>query len=421
MLLQFSVSNFASIRDEITVSMLAGSDSSHEASLLVAGKERLHPMIGMYGANAAGKTNIIRALTTAIMLIRESNTRQITDKMSRIVPFLFDSESAAKPTAFDFIFFADGQKYQYGFSADQTKIIEEYLYVYKSTKPSMIFERTNTNQYNYVEKERSAFKGYEEKNTDNKLFLSTATAWNCKATERAFRWFAEEVEVYNGNSLKGLAMGYYMDDTAGELNDFVTQMLQAADTGISGYEIESEDTSMEDMVRNGVRPDAEYLQRFENGEAGEIKKAYFTTVHKLENDRTYRLPLLMESDGTRRLFYMSPILKDAMAKGKTIAIDEMDASFHPLLVSYILSLFTNPDINRNHAQIIFNTQDVSILTLDRFRRDQVYFVERAHETGITELYSLDEFSQRKSTDVRKRYLQGRYGAVPVIVGDLVAW
>ena len=341
MLLQFHVENFASIKGPLTLSMVAGADHTHEETLISFGKERLQPGVIMYGANAAGKTNIIRAMSAAIMLIRESNTRQITDRLTRVVPFLFDDSSAKNPTSFDFIIVADGVKYQYGFSADNSRIIDEYLYAYKSAKPSLLFERTNTDQYRYTEKEAASFRIYEEKNTQNKLFLATATSWNCKETEPVFRWFANRIEVVDGRSLEALSMPYYMDEDD-EQRRYVSKMLQIADLGIYGYEVTTEEVSIEEIQNEPPRANVHSLQRVEEGKATELRKASIYTFHKVNHggrDDVYALPLQIESEGTKRLFYMGPIIKRVLDKGTVIAVDEMDASFHPFLINYLISLF----------------------------------------------------------------------------------
>jgi AAA15 family ATPase/GTPase len=139
-----------------------------------------------------------------------------------------------------------------------------------------------------------------------------------------------------------------------------------------------------------------------------------------EGKKSYSLPFRMKSEGTRRFVYISPIIKMAIESGKTVIIDEIDASLHPFLVDYILGIFSDREQNPNGAQLIVTTQDVSLLSLNRFRRDQIYFVEKDNRTGVTDLYSLDEFAPRKNADIRRGYLQGRYGAIPAI-GDGMEW
>ena len=127
--------------------------------------------------------------------------------------------------------------------------------------------------------------------------------------------------------------------------------------------------------------------------------------------RSYSLPFNRESAGTQLLFAYGPIIMEALNKGRTIVIDELDNSLHPNLSRYLIDLFNDRTINRTGAQLIFNSHDISLLDLELFRRDQIYFVEKNNSTGVTDLYSLADFSPRKSENIQKGYLQGRYGAI----------
>lgn len=420
MLIQFTVSNFTSIRDEITLSMSADHDREHEDALIPFRKERILPSAAIYGANAAGKTNIMRALTAAIMTLRESNGRQITEPLLRMLPFAFDEQHQSEPCRFDLIFTVGDTKYAYGYTADRARVYEEYLYVYKTAKPSMIFERTNVTEYRFVAADRKRYGEYVQKNTDNKLFLATATAWNCKETEEAYRWLAEGIDTYNNETFENQMPAVLADDPDGALQQYVTGMLRAADINVSGYTVKQSDLAPEDMAGIPIG----LFRQMAGGQAGQIRKYEITTEHRItgaDGERTYSLPFHMESEGTRRFVYMSPVIKSALEIGKTVVIDEIDASLHPFLVDYIIRIFADREQNPHGAQLIVTTQDVSLLSLELFRRDQIYFVEKDNRTGVTDLYSLDEFAPRKNADIRRGYLQGRYGAIPAIGEGGVDW
>ena len=342
-------------------------------------------------------------MTAAIIIVRLSNARQINEKIPMIIPFIFDDESSKAPTSFGFIFTSNGRKYEYGFTADEDRIYEEYLYEYKTAKPSKVFERINTKEYSFVKSDEKEFAGYAEKTTDNKLFLATATAWNCERTKDAYMWLAEGIDTFDGNNLEHYAMPQLENDSDGSLELFLTQMLHKADINISGYNFKATDMTNEDVP---------------------VKKYEIVTEHDIETDgahKSYSLPFAIESEGTKRLFFFGPVIKKAMESGKTIVVDEIDDSMHPLLVNAIIELFGDREINKNGAQLIFNTHDVSLLSLDNFRRDQIYFAEKDNKTGVTDFYSLDEFSPRKTENIRKGYLQGRYGAIPVIEPGGLKW
>ena len=400
MLVQFAVTNYMSLRDETILSMSAGAGSELRENLQKYKDGYLLPTVAIYGANAAGKSNIFKAITAAIKIIRDSNERQIDRLLPLINPYAFDDEHRNLPSKFDFIFITNGMKYQYGFSADSFCVYDEYLYKYNSKQPSLIFERTNTNEYRYTKVNESKLKQYEEKNSDNKLFLATATSWNCELTKDAYMWFANNVDTYDDTSFKMSPHILKTFDEGGDsLQDFITSLLKTADINISGYSI---DTRTSDV------PDSFLISSIH-------------TVRHGENTHEYALPFALESEGTKRIFIFGPIIKEALEKGRTIIVDEIDNSLHPLFLEYLIKLFNNKETNPNKAQLIFNTHSVETLSLDLLRRDQIYFVEKNNENGVTELYSLDEFSPRKTENIRKGYLQGRYGAIPSIGLEDLTW
>lgn len=343
-------------------------------------------------------------MTAALRIIRESNDRQIDRAVPFIHPYAFDEEHRHLPSKFDFTFVINHVKYQYGFSADSSKIYDEYLYKYSSKLPSLIFERTNTKDYKYTKSNESKLKQYEEKTAPNKLFLATATNWNCELTKEAYLWFAKGIDTYNNANfnitLDALEVFAHGGDS---LQSFITSLLKTADINITGYSIDSQTKNLPE---------------------GLLKAYALRTNHIVTNDDTtceYTLPFDAESEGTKRIFIFGPIIKDALENGRTIVVDEIDNSLHPLFLEYLIQLFNSRETNPNKAQLIFNTHSVETLSLDLLRRDQIYFVEKNHENGVTELYSLDEFSPRKTENVRKGYLQGRYGAIPNIGLEDLAW
>ncbi len=418
MLIQFSVTNYMSLRDETILSMDAGAGSELRENLQEYRDGYLLPSAAIYGANAAGKSNIFKAITAAIRAVRESNERQIDRPLPFISPYAFDDNHKHMPSEFDFIFISNNVKYQYGFSADYSRVYDEYLYKYSSNRPSLIFERTNTKKYRYTKSNESKLKQYEEKTSDNKLFLATATNWNCELTKEAYMWFADSIDTYNDTSfIMSPQVLETFDEGGDSLQSFITSLLKTADINISGYSINSEIKDIPENLQFSSLSDNLSLP-------SKIKSYTLSTNHMIstgENIQEYSLPFEAESEGTKRIFIFGPIIKDALEKGRTIIVDEIDNSLHPLLLEYLINLFNNKESNPNHAQLIFNTHSVETLSLDLLRRDQIYFVEKNNENGVTELYSLDEFSPRKTENVRKGYLQGRYGAIPNIGLEELIW
>lgn len=419
MLIQFSVNNYMSLRDDSILSMVAGQGKELSQNLRQYRDGSILPTVAIFGANAAGKSNVFKAMSAAIHIIRSSNDRQIDKPIPFINPYAFDDEHKSKPSTFDFIFEINGEKYQYGFSADKFSIYDEYLYAFKTKIPSLIFERTNTSNYKFTYVNEGKLKKYIDKTSSNKLFLSTATNWNCDLTKNAYMWFANYIDTYNDSSFKLNPFTLDTFDKQGDLlRDFVTSLLKTADINISGYNVESEIVDvpafpMED-IPIGIHIDAPQ----------KMKSIKLSANHIISNDNgvnEFSLPLDVESEGTKRIFAFGPIIKKALEQGRAIIVDEIDNSLHPLLLEYLISLFNSKESNPNNAQLIFNTHSVETLSQDLFRRDQVYFVEKDNENGVTEIYALDEFSPRINENIRKGYLQGRYGAVPNIGWEDLVW
>lgn len=420
MLIQFSCRNFMSIKNEATLSLLAGADKEHPENIVDFRDERILSHAAIYGANASGKSNVIQALATAINIVRKSNSLQISEEIPDLVPFLLDDESRLKPTTFDFIFTYNNVKYSYGFSADWHQVYEEYLYAYRSNRASKIFERTETDHFSFTKANAKAFGEYAEKTTPNKLFLATATAWNCEQTRDAYLWFVEKIETLTDLAkLESYAFSKFEKNNDENLKAFMIRLLKNADVNISDYLIK-----MRDMPDKAMQKDAVFALLNQIGGSGQLKKVRISTAHHVktpEGEKQYALPLQAESMGTQRLFLYGPLLKETLEQGKTLIIDDIDRNLHPLLVESIVDLFRGKGDAASGAQLIFTTQDVSLLSLKHFRRDQIYFTEKDNQTGMTELYSLDEFSPRKAENIRKGYLQGRYGAIPMInLGGLLS-
>jgi len=407
MLLQFSIENFRSIKNKAVLSMEASSDAEHPNNCVEAGKEKLLKTAVIFGANASGKSNMFRALTAAILLIRGSQNRQTGEKLSLIEPFAFDIDCTAKPTVFEFVFYAKQTKYVYSFSATTEKIVTERLYAYETARPTTIFERDETAEEKYrftIPKLRTQLKPIVARNTENKLFLATAVAWNCEELRPVLDWFMKGINTYPTDKyiLLNQAAPMFEADTDQTLRKFTNNILREADINISDFELKTEEAAFQPF---GFRIASQ------GGEEIKPKNYHFYTRHDGVCG-SCKMELTNESDGTIKLFGISPVLKDAFETGKTICVDELDTSLHPMLVHYIIGLFNNPEVNKKNAQLIASTHTTSLLNLKELRRDQIYFIEKNNSTAESELYSLDEYSPRKTEDIRKAYILGRFGAIP---------
>ncbi|MBR0340882.1 MAG: ATP-binding protein [Oscillospiraceae bacterium] len=416
MLLQFSVDNYLSFKDPAVLSLVPAADKEHSNNITGRGDFKGLNTIAIYGANASGKSNLFKAVTVALNMIRNSANTQV-DQMLPVVPFKLDDESKDKPSAFEFQFVADDEKkYIYGFSAFPDKIVEEYLYCYNTNRPTKVFDRTETDSYTFSRTTKKELDPIVRFTTKNRLFISSATLLNAESTRSAYEWLSKGIDTYmNVQELEGHAFAYYKadhDNNSIANIEFTKELFKAADISISdisynyhkfsefapdvpNIKINNEPVFSEDTVMHEVK--TEHIVTDENGD---VKK--------------YSLSLAEESLGTTMLFFYGPFIKETLDKGKVLFIDEIDKSLHPFIVSYLINLFSS---SRNKgAQLIVTTHDTSQLSLERFRRDQIYFTEKNPKTGASDLYSLDDFEKpvRKDENIRKKYLQGRYGAIPYV-------
>ena len=390
MLVQFTVENFLSIRDKVYLSLEPSKDSEHPENLITKGDYKAVNSVAIYGANASGKSSLFKAITVALIMIRNSNNVQITDKLP-MTPFKFDFESRNKPTPFEFTFIAkDGRKYIYGFSATTEKIVEEYLYCYNTSKPTLLFDLNENEKPKFNRAYKVKLEAAYQMNTANKLFLATATTWNVECTKSPFEWLAESIDTFTDvMELGGVAFEKYRTDENRKYIEFTKNLLKQADINISSIEVDAKEVMggpalpFQIVVQGKIIPPNE-------GKHYDVEITTGHTVVDENGEKTeFSLTLQEESIGTQLLFFYGPLLKDAFEKGKTIVLDEIDKSMHPSLVKFIMNLFRDPDVNKNGAQLIVTTHETGILSLEMFRRDQIYFTEKDSKSGVTDLYSLD--------------------------------
>lgn len=420
MLIQFSVRNFMSFKNKVVLALNTEEDSDHPENINEKNGNKASNLIAIYGANAAGKTSLFRAMTVATLMIKNSNYMQVNQPITSVVPFKFDQKTIHKPTEFEFVFVADdGLRYVYGFSADTEKITEEYLYQYRTSKPTQIFERSGE-EYSF-KSQKNVLDPLVRFNTPNKLFLATATNWNAECTKAPYKWLSEKLVTFtDAQVFTNFSLDLYKGERKEEYIRFTEKLLQAADINISSIKLDVKKTKIDMPISLAAQQLSLNGQFAPNITAQELEQIEVRTEHVVgEGNKaaTYVLGLAEESLGTNQLFILGPFLKDAFERGLTVVIDEIDKSLHTFIVKYLINLFRNKEINKAGAQLIFTTHDTALLTLSIFRRDQIYFTEKDNKTGVSDLYSLDELSVRKTDNIEKGYLLGRYGAIPYICGE----
>ena len=411
MIIEFSVANFISFKEKVTFSMLANSSDGLDDNYIVTNNRKILKTSAIYGANASGKTNLFKILTIVISMLRNSNYINVNSKLP-IVSFKFDKDISKKPSEFEIKFIANSVRYVYGFIADTTNVYEEYLYYYPNGRETKIFDRTNVNDYSFPQGDERGLKDIATKNTPNKFFIATATNWNYEKTEIPYRFLTEDIGTFNNlAALRDMSLREYLKDSK-ELKQFALEFLKKADFNIKDYKVLETDVP-EDVLMS-------IPQFFKIGMNIPQKPKTFNAVFKhIGND--LELSYEEESMGTQIIFCFIPFIMDALNNKKVVVVDELDKSLHPYLVEMIVGMFNDPDINKSGAQLIFNTHDTNLLKLNILRRDQIWFTEKDDSNGISDLYPLSDFSVRKTENVEKGYMLGRYGAVPFIKNDFNLW
>lgn len=424
MLIEFSVTNYQSFKNKQTFSTLATKDTMLEESNLFAVKLKKYSKINVfYGANASGKTAFCNAIAFVKNFVFNSNM-MLEKTPIPVIPFVFDEKSKKDVSKFEFVFIKKGIKYNYSFSCDKKAVYTECLEMYENGKPKLVFDRRNKNQYKF--NSYHELESIKDKNTDNKLFLCTAATWNFEPVKPVVEFMLDDLIVlFNlsaGNDeaeMIPFIEKLQEDNLFEEYKKFCLNLLAIGDFSISDFDVTIETPEL-DTMPDEVKGIINALKALPlpGGQINEsLKNMKLTTVHKIIGDdgTTHNEPLnfLLESLGTRALFKFAPILFDVLKNGKVLFVDEIDRSLHPLLVKYIVSMFSGKT-NTSNAQLVCNTHDTNLLDLEILRRDEVWFVERKPDTRVSEIYPLTDFSPRNNENIEKGYLLGRYGAIPFI-------
>lgn len=419
MLIEFSVSNFKSIKDNQTLSMVMSKDATlaDQNGFTVEAPRPIHLLHSavIYGANAAGKSNLIAALQVMRNIVLNSANAQEGDVLS-ITPFLFDATSASSATEFEVTFVSDSVRYVYGFAATSSQIVSEWLFAFPKGSPRRLFSRVWIEEEERYDWEHGdALKGQKQMWQDltgkNALFLSRATQLNSDQLKPIFNWFREVLNVSKNqmNWGKDFSAALFADTNMHVESKQLLNLLHAADLDILNVSVEYK-SALEALPKEVQAILPENVLR----ELNEQKVSKIQTLHKTTTNQTILLDFEHESMGTQRLFGLGSRLLDILRKGHVVVIDELQASLHPYIVAYLVRLFHNPETNPKHAQLIFTTHDTTILNQETFRRDQIWFCEKNPEQA-TSVFPLSDFSVRKSREnIEDSYLAGRYGAVPYL-------
>jgi len=378
MTLKFRLRNVFSFRDEITLDLQAAKIQTEKGkalsgNLFTTNGVQVLKSISMFGANASGKSNVIKGIKACVNMIRSSHTYN-ENTTFQVAPFKFDGYDK-KPSSFYVRFIVDGIEYEYSFSLTQAEILTEQLYYYPKGRRSLVFTRDETKGPNKTDiyEFRQTIKRPMDvaANTSRKtLFVSRASQMDRDIAKKVFRFFTEDIVL----DYKESAMP--VEDFLKTEKEDILDILNTADSDIVDIKIQG------------------YSLK---------------TFHKSNPDIAFDFDT-EESFGTKTLFQMMLGIINVIRNDRTFLMDGIDTNLHPHLVEYIINLFNRS----NHAQLIYTAHNTHLLNTDFQRRDQVYFVNK-RDDGCSELYSLYDFKDfRDNYDMEKAYLQGRFDAIPYL-------
>ena len=379
MVLEIRLSNMFSFRDEVTLDLQAAKIQTKKArelegNLFSVDGEQMLKSVALFGANASGKSNVIKAIRACVNMVRSSHNYNVDTRFA-ISPFKFE-DYANKPSSFYIRFLLNGVEYEYSFSFMHDEIITETLYYYPNGRKSLVFRRDESR--GTEKKDIYEFKTVIKRpfdvadNTSKKtLYISRASQMDREIAQKIFLFFCNDIvldyQVANIDSL---------DNLFKERKEQMLEVLRTADSDIIDFKIQN----------NAI-----------------------TTFHRTNPSVAFDFET-EESEGTKTLFRMMVRMIGIIHEGKMLLVDEIDNSLHTQLVEFVIGMFNHS----NHAQLIYTIHNTHLLNTDYQRRDQVYFVNK-REDGSSDLYSLFDFKDFRDTlDMEKAYLQGRFDAIPTI-------
>lgn len=432
MLIEFSVTNLRSVWTRQTLSLVASADTAHARNVISEPKQGLGLLRSavIYGPNAAGKSNLCRAVATLMTLVQHSASGFQEGQLLPIAPFLLSETAGKEPSEFEIIFVADdGVRYQYGCAVDTKRVHKEWLVAYPHGRRQRWFERafvgaSHTYEWwfgPHFKAERARREVWQGSTRANALFLSTAIQLNNEQLKPAFAWLTQKLIVLlpgsGVNFNPFLSLNLLREENGKEK---IMQYMRAADIGIDRLELLEEDVpptpsvallSGALQVRLGLANPV--------GVASPAPKQLRVRAWHKRPDSGEEVPFDLgdESDGTRKLFEFAGGWLRALERGATLFVDELDHSLHPHMTRFLVGLF-HGHTNDKNSQLVFTTHDTSLLDTNLLRRDQIWFVEK-DDQNASHFYSLLEYSPRKEEALERGYLKGRYGAIPFI-GNLGA-
>ncbi len=411
MLIQFRFKNFKSFRDDTILDLSATKITEYSDRIISVGYEKILPMAAVFGANASGKSNVIEAFRYMVTYVIESfsyggdpEEKKTKRKKLKYTPFLFDTTSREAESSFE-VYFMDTEEYgfksyNYGFTLNEGGVVEEWL----NSKAKTAREYRQVFYRNGDELDLSGLPAKSQELirislNREALIISLGAKLKIAKLKSIRDWFYKINFANFGNPYENVFLSSLIPERFAEdkmVQDKVVAYFSTFDPSIIGFHVE---------VMKGEDEDQKHVK--------------IDAVHRVVNGKAISIPLEEESDGTLKMFALYPAMQDTLENGGVLFIDELNARLHPLLVRNFLITFLNPEINTNHAQLVFTTHDSWQLSNNLLRRDEIWFTEKDKD-GVSTLYSLADFVDedgikiRKDESYEKNYLLGKYGAIPTL-------
>ena len=433
LLLSFTAQNYKSIRDEACLDLARPSLKALRPSRGETWATSTYPVVGIFGPNASGKSTVIDALRYVVAAVRDSASKWgDRDRMPR-APFRLDPRRTAEPSRYELEFVLGDTRHVYGFEADDAGVAREWLADWPSTRRRMLFERER-GQVTYGRGIRSL--GLL---ASSELLLSRAIRLGLEPLAAIGRSLLDGIDIapFGESRCRTRIEAIVEDFSAGRSTPgAITTVLRMADIGIAEVSLREEAIPPEVLERlerlnrvfkeamSQADDDGEGERPAEGAPAPLSEPAFEAVVRGLEFDHGHGAePFTMhqESDGTLAWLALAIPAINQLRKGGLFVVDELDSSLHAHLAEILVGFFQNPDVNTKGAQILFTSHDTYLLTNQsslELDKGQIWFTEKDHD-GATELFSLGDFTTHRDDNVAKRYLEGRYGAVPALAPSLV--
>jgi predicted ATPase len=418
MLISFAAQNVRSFRDRFQLSLLATRLSEPGVAREISWRERGRPIsvlpaAGIFGANAAGKSNVLMAMAEMREFVLNSFRQGSPGGRLTTAPFLLGSRSEGAPSTYEVELVLRGIRHKYGFSLNSERVIEEWAHSYPRGRAVLLLQRDG-DSIHLGSHLRARGRATEEILRPNALFLSTAAATNHPLFLPLYEWFQRNLlyaDVRTRHARQGITAKLLEED---DRRQQILDLLSEADLGVTDVsrrefepEVKEKLNKMLDAIR-GEDAD-EDLPEFELDE-------FEVTMKHRAGEREAELAFGQESWGTLIWFGMIGLVVEALRLGSVLLADELEASLHPALATVLVDLFQSPRSNPRRAQLIFNSHAVTLMGDSAERplgRDQIWFTEK-DDDGATRLYSLIDYAPRRQEAIARRYLAGRYGGTPIL-------